>query len=175
MELSACPRWRIRIMPIKLSVELPPPTYRSAGEQRFVGLAARRRMGEATLIPAQWKEFMAGPYQQVPDKLEGPPVGINLPTDRHDEFVYVCGAPVSRFSNTPSELSEVVVPPADYAVFAHDRHVSELPQTYRAIRNEWFPASGEKPGNAASLEHHNSTFDPRTGMGGVTIWIPLAG
>jgi AraC family transcriptional regulator len=43
-----------------------------------------------------------------------------------------------------------------------------------AIWNDWFPTSGSMPKKAATLEHHNRSFDPRTGEGGVTVWIPLA-
>ncbi len=153
---------------------LPVPTIRSVGEQLFVGLAALRRMGDSAKIPGQWQEFMSGPYRRITQKTELRPVGINLPGESEDEFLYVCAAEVSRFNGTPSGLTEVTVSPAEYAVFAHDAHVSELPHTYRAIWNEWFATSGRQPRRAASLEHHNATFDPRTGAGGVTIWIPLA-
>jgi AraC family transcriptional regulator len=153
---------------------LAAPTLRSIGEQWFVGLAAERRMGDALKIPGQWQQFMSGPYHRIQYKLEQSPVGITLPGDTDEEFLYVCAAQVSRRCAIPQGLLEVTVPPVEYAIFAHDAHVSELPHTYRAIWNEWFATSGRQPKRAAALEHHNPTFDPRTGTGGVTVWIPLA-
>jgi AraC family transcriptional regulator len=155
------------------TLPLPPPTYKSMGEQLFVGLAAERRMGEAAKIPVQWRQFMSGPYQQIKHKLDQPPVGVTLLGDADEQFVYVCAAQVSRFTTVPKDLLQVTVEPAQYAVFAHDSHVSELPQTYAAIWNEWFAESGKVPMKAASLEHHNAAFDPGTGTGGVTVWIPI--
>ena len=160
-------------MTAQQSISLLAPTYQSAGEQLFVGLAERGR-ADAARIAVQWREFMSGPYQQITLKLEQPPVGVTLPGDADDQFIYVCAAQVSRFGTVPKELRKVTVAPARYAVFSHNGHVSELPQTYAAIWHEWFAKSGEIPKKAASLEHHNPTFDPRTGMGGVTLWIPLA-
>ena len=153
---------------------LAAPTLRSIGEQRFVGLAAERRMRDALKIPAQWQQFMSGPYHRIQYKLEQPPVGITLPGATDEDFLYLCAAQVSRFAATPKGLMEVIVPAVEYAIFAHDAHVSELPHTYRAIWNEWFATSGRQPQRAACLEHHNPTFDPRTGTGGATVWIPLA-
>ena len=161
------------IMKAKQPVSLASPEIKSAAEQLFVGLAAPRRMGDSAEIPAQWREFMSGPYHQIANKLEFPPVGMTLPGESEEEFVYVCAAQVSRFGGSPKGLIELTVAPAQYAVFAHDGHVSELPQTYVAIWNEWLPSGGRTPKKAASLEHHNHSFDPRTGEGGVTVWIPL--
>src|SRR6201999_1003362 len=98
----------------KQTVTLSPPTFESLGEQLFIGLAAVRRMGEAPKIPAQWQEFMSGPYQRILNKTELPPVGVNLPRDGDDEFTftYVCAAQVARFNNTPEGLLEVRAAPA---------------------------------------------------------------
>ncbi len=68
----------------------------------------------------------------------------------------------------------VTVPPARYAVFTHDGHVTGLQRTCSAIWNDWFPERGAEPAEAPAFERHNDGFDPRTGNGGVTIWIPVA-
>lgn len=164
----------IFIMKTKQPVLLASPGIETVPEQLFVGLAAPRHMGDSAKIPGQWREFMSGPYHQIANKLDLPPVGVTLPGEAEDEFVYVCAAQVSRFGGTPRGLIELTVGSSQYAVFAHDGHVSELPQTYMAIWNDWLPSSGRTPKKAASLEHHNPSFDPRTGEGGVTVWIPLA-
>ena len=164
----------IFIMKTKQRVSLAAPEFKSVGEQYFVGLAAPRRMGDGGKIPAQWRDFMSGPYHKIANKLDCPPIGVTLPGENEEEFLYVCAAQVSHFGATPKALAEITVAPAQYAVFAHNGHVSDLPQTYMAIWNDWFPSSGKTPKKAATLEHHNASFDPRTGAGGVTVFIPLA-
>jgi len=70
-------------------------------------------------------------------------------------------------------LIEVRVPAQNYAVFLHDGHVSKIGATYAAIWNEWLPNHQRVAADGVSLERHLESFDPRTGMGGVEIWIPL--
>jgi AraC family transcriptional regulator len=164
----------IFIMQTKQRVALASPEFKSGAEQLFVGLAAQRRMGDSGKIPAQWRDFMSGLYHRIANKLDCPPIGVTLPGETDDEFLYVCAAQVSHLGATPKGLVEITVAPTQYAVFAHNGHVSDLPQTYMAIWNDWFASSGKRPKKAASLEHHKASFDPRTGAGGVTVWIPLA-
>ena len=152
---------------------LKEPRIEKAGEMLFVGLKERVEFGAMQNIAGQWQRFMAGPYHAIEHKKPGIPVGIAAATD--DTGVdYVCAAEVTRFGALPKELVKVTLAPQTYAVFAHDGHITQLRETYRAIWNDWFPASGRKPADAPGLERHNETFDTRTGEGGVTIWIPLA-
>ena len=62
---------------------------------------------------------------------------------------------------------------AEYAVFAHDANISRLNETFRAVLDDWLPASGRALADAPSLETYNDAFDPRTGDGGVKLWMPL--
>jgi AraC family transcriptional regulator len=73
----------------------------------------------------------------------------------------------------PKDLIAVTLAPATYVVFAHDGHVTQIRETYRAIWNDWFPKSDKSPAEAPGFERHNATFDPRTGNGGCTIWLPV--
>jgi predicted transcriptional regulator YdeE len=41
--------------------------------------------------------------------------------------------------------------------------------------DEWLPAHNLTSANAPSIERHKQTFDPRTGEGGVDVWIPIEG
>ena len=59
------------------------------------------------------------------------------------------------------------------AVFDHAGHVSTVRATYAAIWNHALAQAGLTPAAAPSLERHNATFDPATGLGGLTLWIPL--
>ena len=67
--------------------------------------------------------------------------------------------------------------PARYAVFPHRGHVLKLSETIDAVFFGWLPESGQKArGDAetpAFLERYSEEFNPRTGMGGMEMWIPL--
>ncbi len=154
-------------------MKLSEPHFEDVGELLFVGLGERRGYDGVHNIPSQWQRFMSGPYVEIEHKKPGIPVGVNTRGEDGD-LVYVCAAEVSRFGRIPKGLVTLTVAPARYAVFAHDGHVTEVQQTYSAIWNDWFPKSGFRPAEAPGLERHNESFDPRTGDGGVTIWIAIA-
>jgi AraC family transcriptional regulator len=122
-------------------------------------------------IAGHWQHFMAGCYGSIENKSPEPPVGVATATA--DGIEYVCAAQVSGFGELPQGCVKLTLKPAMYAVFAHDAHISELGQTYEAIWNDWFPNNGRVPAEAPNLERHNKSFDPRSGNGGVTIWIPI--
>lgn len=149
------------------------PRFEKLGELLFVGLGESRAHGDIQHIPGQWQRFMAGPFNEIEHKKPGIPVGVNTKGAEEGELTYVCAAEVTRFGKIPKGLMTVTVLPANYAVFAHDGHITTLHQTYSTIWNEWFPQNGKTPAEAPGIERHNPTFDPRTGNGGVTIWIPV--
>jgi AraC family transcriptional regulator len=150
---------------------LAPPRFEAGGPMLFVGLAQRHAFGAPQGIPAQWRKFMEV-FDQIPDR-KPIPVGVSLDMDDDGNFEYVCAAEVAKFSATPKGLIELRVPAQSYAVFLHDKHVSEIGATYAAIWNRWLPEHNRVAADGASLERHRETFDPRTGLGGVEIWIPL--
>ncbi|WP_227699737.1 GyrI-like domain-containing protein [Raoultella ornithinolytica] len=39
--------------------------------------------------------------------------------------------------------------------------------------SKWLPESGHEAADAANFERYGAEFDPRTGTGGLEIWIPL--
>jgi AraC family transcriptional regulator len=115
---------------------------------------------------------MSGYYGEIDHKLAEPPVGITTGSNDHG-IEYVCAVGVMQFGAVPKNCIKLTLPPAIYAVFAHDEHVTRIRETYEAIWNDWFPQSGKTPAEAPAFERHNDTFDPRTGNGGVRIWIPI--
>lgn len=153
--------------------KIEPPRMEELGELKFAGLSERHDYGHSEDIPGQWRRFMAEFYPFVENRSADIPVGLTTRSDIDGEISYVCAVEVSRFESVPKGLVTLKVAPAAYAVFSHDRHITKLHQTYIAIWNDWFPASGKAPKDAPSFERHNPTFDPCTGEGGVTIWIPL--
>jgi AraC family transcriptional regulator len=84
------------------------------------------------------------PYMgAISAQLDRPPVGISRAAGDEGQFDYLCGVEVARFADAPPELTRLEIPPRRYAVFQHRRHVSTLPETYRAIWNEALPALRE--------------------------------
>jgi AraC family transcriptional regulator len=138
----------------------------------IVGLSEPRSFKATQTIPGQWQRFMAL-YNDIPDKANPIPLGACSDVDEDGNFNYVCGVEVTRVSDAPRGLSVLRVPAQTYAVFTHRDHVSMIGATYSAILDRWLPDNGKTAGNGAPLERHLETFDPRTGLGGVEIWMPL--
>jgi AraC family transcriptional regulator len=140
---------------------------------RVVGLAERCSFDTTIAIPAQWQRFMDY-HDTIPHKRNQIPIGVSFSADDDGEFLYMCGAEVHRFGDPSNDLLHLEIPPRRYAVFEHRGHVSTIYETYRSIWRDALPASGRTVADAPVIERHNPTFDPRTGDGGLTLWIPLA-
>jgi AraC family transcriptional regulator len=52
-------------------------------------------------------------------------------------------------------------------------HIAGIRSTIAAIWSKWFPESGHRALEAPTLERYGPAFDPKTGMGGVEIWVPI--
>lgn len=155
----------------RIATPLDPPRIVVEERIRAVGLSESHSFATTIEIPAQWQRFMEL-YDTIPDKLDRIPIGVSQAPDDNGEFPYVCAAEVSRFSDIPPGLGRVDLPPRTYAVFEHKGHVSRIFETYEAI---WNDALGDrKVADAPVVERHDPAFDPGTGEGGLTLWIPLA-
>ena len=154
-------------------VQLGPPRLVEGQHMRVVGLAERCSFETTITIPAQWQRFMER-YDAIPFKRDEIPIGVTFSADDDGQFFYMCGAEVDDFGKTSAELLQLEIPPQRYAVFEHRGHVSTIFETYRSIWNDAMPATGQAVADAPIIERHNPTFDPRTGEGGLTLWIPVA-
>jgi AraC family transcriptional regulator len=90
---------------------------------------------------------------------------------------YLTGVEVSSSSSIPGEFNVVDIPAQKYAVFPHREQVSKLRETLDAI-DKWLPGSALEAacGSAETpsfFERYSEEFDPRTGMGGMEVWIPI--
>lgn len=151
---------------------VPEPRSEAAGTLLCVGLSEVLKYGDTQKIAGQWQRFMSGPYDDIPHKAPSIPVGIT--TDEEvGRMRHVCAAEVTRFGATPKGLTDITLAPQAYLVFEHDGHITQLDDMYDAIWDEWLPAHDKQPIQAPSLQRHNATFDPSTGYGGVTIWVPV--
>jgi AraC family transcriptional regulator len=157
----------------QVNVRLDPPRVVNQPLMRVVGLAERCSFDATITIAAQWQRFMAC-YDAIPHKRDHIPIGVNYGADEDGQFLYMCGAEVHRFGERSRELLHLEIGARDYAVFEHSGHVSTIFDTYRSIWNEAMPAIGRAVADAPVIERHNPAFDPRTGEGGLTLWIPLA-
>jgi AraC family transcriptional regulator len=155
------------------STSLATPRFEQMDSVLIVGHSELCSFETTITIPAHWQRFMAY-YEAILHKAHPIPVGVSQVPDEDGRFQYLCGVEVTRFGDTPAELQILAIAARRYAVFEHTTHVSALYQTYAAIWNEALPALGCAVADAPVLERHNPTFDPRTGEGGLSVWIPLA-
>lgn len=151
----------------------PIPTLRSLNRLRVAGLSAPCSYDATVNIPAQWQQFASEYYEDIPNKVERMPIGICRAPDDEGCFEYMCAAEVKAFGSRRKSLTYLDIDPRTYAVFEHREHVSAIFDTYAAIWNEALPALARAVADSHVLEFHNDKFDPDTGHGGLTIWIPL--
>lgn len=149
------------------------PRIEKLGALTVVGLTRRQNLANAQAIPGQWQQFMTR-YEEIDNKAEEIPVSVTTDMDGDGNFSYLTGVVVTSAGAPPKGLVVQHIPPQTYAVFTHSGHTSEIPKTYAAIWDQWVPQSGKVVSDGPWLEKHLPTFNPRTGLGGIEIWIPLA-
>jgi AraC family transcriptional regulator len=159
-------------LPEGTPAKLDDPEIVKSDAMTVVGLAERHAFDAPYKIPAQWQRFM-GMYGLIERKVAEIPVGVSCNLDDDGTFEYVCGVEVARGSEAPKGMEKVAIPAQTYAVFQHLTHVAGLGNTYLAIWNSWLTDHNRIAADGPSIERHKKTFDPRTGEGGVDIWIPL--
>jgi len=150
------------------------PDLRTLGRMHLVGLSAPCSFASTIAIPAQWQTFMSEHYADIPNKTRGMPIGLCRAADDEGGFEYMCAARVGAAASPNRPLCHVQIAAGRYAVFEHRDHVSTIFDTYTAIWNVALPAASLTAGNGPALEFHHDDFDPATGLGGLTLWIPLA-
>jgi AraC family transcriptional regulator len=159
-------------IPEKTGFSLEPPQFVSSPPMLVVGIAERHSFGATQGIPGQWQRFMRH-YADIPDKAQPIPLGVSANMDDDGDFEYITAVEVSKALDLPKGFKQLRIPARHYAVFRHSGHVSTLAETYSAIWNDWLPAHARNAADGPCLERHLKTFDPRTGLGGVEVWIPL--
>jgi AraC family transcriptional regulator len=90
---------------------------------------------------------------------------------------YLTRIEISDTTKLSGNISVVTIKTKKYAVVPHHEHVSKLRETLDAI-DKWLPGSGLEAacGSAETpsfFERYFEEFDPRTGMGGMEVWIPI--
>lgn len=164
------------VEPIRMNeqpaADLPPPRIETGRLMLIAGLNQRYTCETSAGVPAQWQRFL--PYLgRIAGQVDDTAYGLNYNADEAGNFDYLCGVEVSSFSDLPPEFSRVRVPAATYAVFSHAGHISAIRQSWAAIWGKWLPESGYRVADAPMFERYGEAFDPRTGLGGLEIWIPV--
>jgi len=151
---------------------LEPPRFETSRPLLIAGLGERYTCETSAAIPMQWQRF--GPYiGNIPGETGDVAYGVCANADDAGNFDYVAGVEVTDFSDLPRELSRVRIPAQKYAVFAHLEHISTIRRTVNTIWNKWLPASGHEIADAPEFERYGPEFDPRSGNGGLEIWVPI--
>lgn len=123
-------------------------------------------------IPGQWQRFGAH-IGRIPGQIGSAAYGVCSRFDADGSYDYLAGVEVKDFAGLPAEWDRLRIPDQRYAVFAHRDHVSSVSRTWDAIMSLWLPKSGLEAVDAPQFEKYTDAFDPRTGLGGLEIWIPV--
>jgi predicted transcriptional regulator YdeE len=125
-------------------------------------------------ITRQWRDFEK--LGTLPGQVGTTAYGAMCGADpKAQTMEYMCAVEVASFEGLPKELGRMRVPAARYAVFRHDDNVSKVRATWGRIFSEWLPSSGLRSNNTPDFEVYGERFDPKTGDGGVEIWLGVAG
>ena len=156
-----------------LLIDLEEPRFAESEEILIAGLGARYTFATNEGIPAQWQRF--APHIGNLAHQAGPETyGVCCNADNAGNFEYIAGVRVAEFGDLPAGFATLRISPQRYAVFRHPGHVSMLRRTHYTIWNKWLPASGLRFTDGPSFERYGRDFDPRTGLGTIEVWMPVA-
>jgi AraC family transcriptional regulator len=123
-------------------------------------------------IANQW--FMFEGLAQPTDRVGSVSYGVAFrPDPASGAFDYMVGVEVSDVDAIPAPLVTLSLPAKRYAVFEHTENVVSVHVSRRAIWNDWLPRSGLVPADLPELERYDERFDPKTGSGGIELWVPI--
>jgi AraC family transcriptional regulator len=157
--------------------DLPPPRLEHGRSLLIAGVLQHYGCDDAGAgIPSQWRRLV--PHlghipNQAGGDLEHVTYGVCANSDDHGNFDYLAGVEVTDFGDLPEGFATLRIPARRYAVFRHREHISTIRTTMRAIWTVWLPASVYEAADAPLFERYGPEFDPRTGEGGLDIWLPV--
>jgi len=154
------------------SLGLGTPQFLDGKEMLLAGLNREYSAATRGAIPEQWQQF-APLIGKIPGQVGSASYGVCWNTRPDCAFDYLTGVQVAEKTGLPNDFTLVTVPSGRYAVFTHASHVSTLAATIDAIWTKWAPDCGLKIAGTPCYERYTSDFNPRSGLGGMEIWIPL--
>ena len=153
---------------------LQPPRIEAGRALLIAGLGEHFTFESLGGLPGLWQRF-GEHLGNVPGQVGSIAYGVCYNTDDLGHFDYIAGVEVADFASLPKDFARLRLGEQRYAVFTHREHVSTVRGTFMAIFNDWLPKSGYLNADAPPFERYDERFDPRTGMGGFEIWIPVRG
>ncbi len=164
------------VEPIKMNeslfATLDPPRFETGKPLLIAGLSERYNDETIAGVPAQWQRFEPH-IGAILGQVGRTTYGVCCNGDDEGNMDYITGVEVSGFSDLPGEFARLRIPAQRYAVFTHRDHVSSIRRTWKTIWNKWLPESGRELADAPTFERYGEAFDPRSGTGGLEIWLPL--
>ncbi|MCC7633767.1 AraC family transcriptional regulator [Stenotrophomonas rhizophila] len=137
---------------------------------RIAGIGARHTPATVAGIPAQWQQLaLARPA------CGGIRYGVCCHGDDSGGFDYIAGIEVGAAAPLPAGWQAVDIPARPYLVAWHDGHIAAIRSTWYWLLNVYLPGAGLSLADAPDMERYDARFDDTTGLGGVEIWLPLAG
>jgi len=157
------------------AVQLEAPRFEHGKLLVIAGLRSRYTTESMNGIPAQWEGF-APHIGKIPGQVGRAAYGACW--NFLGGIEYLTAVEVSGSTGLPGEFDVVTIPAQKYAVFSHREHVRKLRDTLDAIWHNWSPEFGQEMAPAVAgapdfFERYSEEFDPRTGMGGMEVWIPV--
>ena len=149
------------------------PRFEQGRDMIVSGLNMSYNFETRVNIPVQWQRF-APHIGKVPGQIGTISYGVCWNYRPATGFDYLTGVEVRDITTLPAEFAHVRLPARQYAVFTHREHVSSIGKTIDTIWNQWVPQSGLKTADAPWFERYTEEFNPKTGLGGMEIWIPIA-
>ena len=155
-----------------IRTSMPAVRFENGQVLLVAGIVHRYTCETSAGIPSQWQRLMPH-IGSIPGQVGHATFGVRWNTDEEGNFDYLCGVQVSDFSMLPQEFARVRIPAQKYAVFSHREHISTIRSTWTTVWNTWLPESGHELVDAPDFERYGAEFDPRTGHGGLEIWVPI--
>lgn len=155
-------------------VALETPRFEQHKAMLIAGLSERFDCANPSGIPALWQRFQPH-IGHVPHEVGNATYGICYNNDDAGNMDYMAGIEVTGYADLPADFQRLRLPEQRYAIFAHKDHVATIRSTMHTIFSQWLPDSGHALADSPVLERYDAHFNPRSGLGGFEIWVPLKG
>ena len=153
-----------------MPIALHPSTLNTRPETLYAGIKILVTDSSAEEIPALWQHFMA----QQPYNYATGNSAYGLCVAGLNGTEYMAAVAVQPGIQLPPEWSELTVAAASFAVFPHTEAVWRIRETIEAIFAPGALTYDHQPlKNLAFIEQYTEEFNPHTGLGGMSIWVPV--
>jgi AraC family transcriptional regulator len=123
-------------------------------------------------MPAQWSHFIPV-IGSIKERVDDTTYGVIRQTSEAGAIDYITGVEVRAFPKEPAEFERLQIPAQTYAVFEHHDHVSAVQSTWQSIWGHALSDAKLEATGGPAFERYGKSFDPRTGLGGFELWVPV--